>query len=160
MKNTYYVIINKYFVEFQLTSEDFDPQNITESSLLESGAVGAEVTNDDTNQQQNKKKSEKEDTCMLQINAIMMCVKELEEKIEKIQSGQDSYEYRHMDEMLTRNLEALDTIETGGNEDLRQLRKNCVEVINRCISCLESKRQPSEETSSNLMANTASSNQV
>ena len=42
-------------------------------------AVGAEVSNDDTNQQQDKKKYEKEDdTPMVQINAIMMCVKQLE----------------------------------------------------------------------------------
>ena len=170
MKNTYYVIINKYFVEFQLTSEDFDQEIVTKSSLLDSGALGAEVTNDDTDQQQDKKKCDIK-VQMVQINSIMIGVKQLEEKTIKIQSGQESFEYRHLDEMLTRNLEALDAIETGANEDLRRLRRNCVEVINRCFSCLESKTTSSNldvepavtqncAPKTNLMDNTASSNQV
>ena len=68
-----------FFIEIQLTIDDFDPENVTESSLMDIDAVGAEVSNDDTNQQQDKKKYEKEDdTPMVQINAIMMCVKQLE----------------------------------------------------------------------------------
>ena len=122
--------------------------------MLDSGALGAEVTNDDTDQQQDKKNCDIK-VQMVQINSIMIGVQQLEEKTIQIQSGQESFEYKHLDEMLTRNLEALDEIETYGNEDLRQQRKNCVEVINRCLNYLESKA-----TASNLTAKTSSPNQV
>ena len=66
-------------------------------------------------------------------------VLELNSKIEGFQGDKNSKEYRFLDEMLTRNLLALDGIETAGREDIRQQRKESIKSINRCLSILESK---------------------
>ena len=114
--------------------------------------IGAEENIPDT-REESKRSDKKDESCQLQINMIMESVKEIEKKIEAFKSHKESFEYKHLDEMLTRNLEALDAIETD-NQDLRVHRKNSVETINRCIRMLDSK------ASANTLTKTATSNQV
>ena len=114
--------------------------------------IGAEENIPDT-KEESKKSDKKDESCQLQIDMIMESVKEIEKKIESFKSHKESFEYKRMDEMLTRNLEALDGIETD-NQDLRVHRKNSVETINRCIRMLDSK------ASANNLTKTATSNQV
>lgn len=54
-------------------------------------------------------------------------------------SSRNDKEYLYLDEMLTRNLIALDTIEVEGNEQLRTARKNVIKSIQKSIALLESK---------------------
>ena len=112
--------------------------------------IGAE---ENIPKEESKKSEKKDESCQLQIDMIMESVKEIEKKIEAFKSHKESFEYKHLDEMLTRNLEALDAIETD-NQDLRVHRKNSVETINRCICMLDSK------ASANTLTKTATSNQV
>ncbi|XP_025204718.1 BAG domain-containing protein Samui isoform X2 [Melanaphis sacchari] len=55
-------------------------------------------------------------------------------------------QYIYLDEMLTRNLIKLDTIETEGRDDVRAARKKAIKTIQDTISILEIKApQPQEE---------------
>lgn len=55
-------------------------------------------------------------------------------------------QYIYLDEMLTRNLIKLDTIETEGRDDVRMARKKAIKTIQDTISILEIKApQPQEE---------------
>jgi len=47
--------------------------------------------------------------------------------------------YIYLDEMLTRNLIKLDTIETEGKEDIRLARRDCIKLIQKVINILEGK---------------------
>lgn len=54
-------------------------------------------------------------------------------------TSRNDKEYLYLDEMLTRNLIRLDTIEVEGNEQLRTARKNVIKSIQKSIALLESK---------------------
>ena len=53
--------------------------------------------------------------------------------------------------MLTRNLLALDGIETAGRDDVRKQRKESVNSINRCVKILESKAKTKQEEKNNAI---------
>ncbi|CAI6343930.1 unnamed protein product [Macrosiphum euphorbiae] len=71
-------------------------------------------------------------------------------------------QYIYLDEMLTRNLIKLDTIETEGRDDVRMARKKAIKTIQDTISVLEIKApQPQEElTVEELSGNTTETAQV
>ena len=74
------------------------------------------------------------------LNKIKEDVLELAKQVSAFQGEKNSKEYKFLDEMLTRNLIALDKIEVAGQEDdIRQQRKESVKSINQCLSILESK---------------------
>ena len=82
----------------------------------------------------------------------MKNVVELETKqLNAFQGEKNSKEYRFLDEMLTRNLLALDGIETAGRDDVRQQRKESVNSINRCVRILESKAKTKQEEKNNAI---------
>ncbi|XP_015369303.1 PREDICTED: BAG domain-containing protein Samui isoform X2 [Diuraphis noxia] len=61
-------------------------------------------------------------------------------------SSRTDKQYIYLDEMLTRNLIKLDTIETEGRDDVRMARKKAIKTIQDTISVLEIKApQPQEE---------------
>ena len=60
-------------------------------------------------------------------------------EIESYTGSKEDKEYRYLDEMLTRHLLTLDSIETGGRDDIRQMRKDTIRSINRCASILDSR---------------------
>jgi len=61
------------------------------------------------------------------------------EKIENFQGKKKDKEYLYLDEMLTRHLIALDGIEPEGQTEIRQLRKESIKSVNRCLSLLDHK---------------------
>ncbi|XP_025414006.1 BAG domain-containing protein Samui isoform X2 [Sipha flava] len=62
-------------------------------------------------------------------------------------SSRTDKQYIYLDEMLTRNLIKLDTIETEGRDDVRMARKKAIKTIQDTISILENKvPQPQEES--------------
>ena len=75
----------------------------------------------------------------MQLDIIEQGVHDLEKQINGFQALKDSKEYKHLDEMLTRHLVALDVIESNGNQEIRQQRKAIIELVNGCIKSLESK---------------------
>jgi hypothetical protein len=73
-------------------------------------------------------------------------VEELKAQVSKYSgNSRKDKEYIYLDEMLTRNLLKLDDIDTEGKEDVRQVRKDAIRTIQRCISCLEGKAPLPEE---------------
>lgn len=74
---------------------------------------------------------------LVQIDMILTSVQDLEKQIDGFQSHKDSKEYKTIDEMLTRNLLALDKIDSNGSEIVRRKRKESVEIIENCLRNLE-----------------------
>ena len=75
----------------------------------------------------------------VQLDIISQGVHDLEKQINGFQAQKDSKEYKHLDEMLTRHLVALDIIDSNGNQEIRQQRKAVIELVNGCIKSLELK---------------------
>merc|ERR1712203_394228 len=96
-----------------------------------------------------------DDPCMMKLDKIMDNVRDLEKKISAFQGDKDSKEYRFLDEMLTRNLLALDGIDTAGRADIRQHRKESIKSINRCLSVLESKAKNQAEKNNAILSELA-----
>jgi hypothetical protein len=55
------------------------------------------------------------------------------------QGSRSDKEYLYLDDMLTKQLIALDGIDTAGREEIRQLRKDSIAFVNRCLSGLDEK---------------------
>merc|ERR1712106_251819 len=58
-------------------------------------------------------------------------------KIENFKGKKKDKEYLYLDEMLTRHLIALDGTEPEGQSEIRQLRKESIKSVNRCLSLLD-----------------------
>jgi hypothetical protein len=71
----------------------------------------------------------------------------LEKKVSEFTGTSKNKEYVVLDELLTRNLIKLDNIETEGREDVRNARKACIRLIQKCINDLEEKiaKKPSDK---------------
>ena len=61
------------------------------------------------------------------------------DKIEKFKGSKTDKEYLYLDEMLTRHLISLDGIDPEGELEIRQLRKESIKSVNRCLSLLDRK---------------------
>ena len=95
------------------------------------------------------KRLREDDPSFSKLNEIMENVLDLEKQVGAFQGEKNSKEYKFLDEELTRKLIALDKIETAGQDNVKQLRKESIKSINNCISILESKAKTYEaETSS------------
>lgn len=71
-------------------------------------------------------------------------VKSLEEQVNNFRGVKKDKDYRYIEEMLTRSLLKLDTVESGSNENVRQARKQAVRYIEAAIDLLELKAVASE----------------
>merc|ERR1712001_532247 len=86
-----------------------------------------------------KEEEKQVDPALAKLQKVKDAVSELLEKIESYKGSKEDKEYRYLDEMLTRHLLTLDSIETGGRDDIRQMRKDTIRSINRCASILDSR---------------------
>lgn len=98
-----------------------------------------------------KIKLRQDDPCFRKLNKIMENVLDLEKRIGAFQGEKDSKEFKLLDEILTRNLLALDGIEAAGRDDVRQQRKESVNSINRCVRILESKAKTKQAEKNNAI---------
>ncbi|XP_044253700.1 BAG domain-containing protein Samui-like isoform X2 [Tribolium madens] len=73
------------------------------------------------------------------IQSIQKDVSELMSQVEKFNGIPRDKQYLYLDEMLTRNLIKLDNIDTQGQENIRQARKEAIKCIEGCIGILEAK---------------------
>ena len=73
------------------------------------------------------------------LDKIQGDVEMLMEKIQKFDGAKTDKEYLYLDEMLTRHLISLDGIDPEGQVEIRQLRKESIKSVNRCLSLLDRK---------------------
>ncbi|BFZ11218.1 hypothetical protein BsWGS_14257 [Bradybaena similaris] len=78
------------------------------------------------------------------INGIMIEVKALEEQVNTFKGVKTDKQYRYLEEMLTRSLLKLDSVESGSNESVRQARRQAVRYIEAAVNLLELKAVSSE----------------
>lgn len=84
-------------------------------------------------------------------------IQEVRQEVENLASRVEQYngnsrtdkEYLYLDEMLTRELIKLDTIEVEGNDNLRTARKDVIRTIQQAIALLESKTESKNLTEAN-----------
>lgn len=77
--------------------------------------------------------------CISKIQAIQRDVLELMLAVEQFGGKRRDKDYMYLDEMLTRNLLKLDTIDTNGKESIRLARKEAIKCIQTSIAVLEAK---------------------
>lgn len=75
------------------------------------------------------------------IQDIQRDVLDLMAKVEKFTGKRQDKEYAYLDEMLTRNLLKLDTIDTQGKDSIRLARKEAIKCIQASINVLEAKAE-------------------
>ncbi|PVD32632.1 hypothetical protein C0Q70_08075 [Pomacea canaliculata] len=73
------------------------------------------------------------------IDSVMKEVKSLEENVNSFKGLKKDRECKYLEEMLTRNLLKLDSVEANGHENIRQARKNAVRMIEAALDLLELK---------------------
>lgn len=77
--------------------------------------------------------------CISKIQAIQRDVLDLMLAVEQFGGKRGDKDYMYLDEMLTRNLLKLDTIDTNGKESIRLARKEAIKCIQTSIAVLEAK---------------------
>lgn len=77
--------------------------------------------------------------CISKIQAIQRDVLELMLRVEEFGGKRGDRDYIYLDEMLTRNLLKLDTIDTNGKDSIRMARKEAIKCIQTSIAVLEAK---------------------
>jgi hypothetical protein len=86
-----------------------------------------------------KEEEKQVDPAIAKLQKVKDEVSGLVEKIESYKGSKTDKEYKYLDEMLTRHLCTLDSIESGGRDDIRQMRKDTIRSINRCVSMLDAR---------------------
>merc|ERR1712004_201237 len=105
-------------------------------------------------------KLDPKDPSLQQLFKIQDNVNELVNQLDEFKGDKNSKEFKYLDEMLTRNLIALDEIESGGRPDVRQARKESINAINRCLSVLEAKaKSPDAARNNEILSELANKSQ-
>jgi len=76
---------------------------------------------------------------IMKLAKIQEDVESLTNEIKNFNGSKDTKEYRFLEEMLTRQLLALDGIEPDGDTEIRTIRKESINSVNRCLSLLDRK---------------------
>jgi len=96
-----------------------------------------------------KEEEKQVDPALAKLQKVKDAVSELVAKIESYNGSKEDKEYKYLDEMLTRHLCTLDSIESGGRADIRQMRKDTIRSINRCVSILDARASGKRESDNN-----------
>ncbi|XP_015043797.2 BAG domain-containing protein Samui isoform X1 [Drosophila persimilis] len=94
------------------------------------------------------------------IQDIQRDVLELMTKVEQFKGMRQEKEYAYLDEMLTRNLLKLDTIDTNGKDSIRLARKEAIKCIQASINVLEAKAEENARLAAGAEAGGPVSEQV
>jgi hypothetical protein len=76
-------------------------------------------------------------------------VHELVEKVNTFKGEKNDKEYKQLDEWLTSSLLTLDDIDSDGDEDIREQRKEIIERIHHSIDKLEAGTKDSSQNAEN-----------
>lgn len=79
------------------------------------------------------------------IDSVMKEVKSLEENVNTFSGSKGDPNYKYIEEMLTRNLLKLDSVEADGYDNIRQARRNSVRMIEAALDLLELKAHANEQ---------------
>ncbi|KAM8709369.1 hypothetical protein ACLKA7_016212 [Drosophila subpalustris] len=82
------------------------------------------------------------------IQDIQRDVLELMAKVEQFKGTRKDKEYAYLDEMLTRNLLKLDTIDTNGKDSIRLARKEAIKCIQASVNVLDAKAEENGKAAS------------
>lgn len=84
----------------------------------------------------------KQDTSISKIQNIQRDVLALMDSVDQFKgTSKRDKQYIYLDEMLTQNLLKLDQIDTEGQENIKQARREAIKCINICIAALEQKAE-------------------
>jgi len=72
-------------------------------------------------------------------NAVEAEVAQLQPRVDGFAGSKTDKEYRYLEEMLTRQILRLDSVDSAGMDAIRQARKRVVAIINAAVDVLELK---------------------
>ena len=81
----------------------------------------------------------KEGPNMARVQQVMVRVMLLQEDVDEFVGKKSDKTYRYLEELLTKELLALDSVETQGQEAIRQARREAVQRIQAILDQLEKK---------------------
>ncbi|XP_023178108.2 BAG domain-containing protein Samui isoform X2 [Drosophila hydei] len=90
------------------------------------------------------------------IQDIQRDVLDLMAKVEQFKGTRQDKEYVYLDEMLTRNLLKLDTIDTNGKDSIRLARKEAIKCIQASVNVLDAKAEENGRRASGIEENAVS----
>lgn len=90
--------------------------------------------------------------CISKIQQIQTDVLDLMGSVDRFNGSRGDKDYMFIDEMLTRNLLKLDTIDTNGRENIRLARKEAIRCIQASITVLEAKAEQNANKKKNAEA--------
>ncbi|CAM9395376.1 BAG family molecular chaperone regulator 3-like isoform X1 [Lampetra fluviatilis] len=76
-----------------------------------------------------------------EVNSIMAVVRSLEVEVRAFEGRRSDKAYLVLEEMLTKEVLKLDTVDTGGHEEVRQARKQAIREVQAILEHLELKAQ-------------------
>ncbi len=117
-------------------------QEVHEIPVSSEGGEGSDHPQEQ--QGQAKRKPSREEVSLNKMQKVKDEVGKLVERINNFRGDKKDREYLYLDEMLTRHLLSLDGVDTCGKDEIRQMRKESIRTINRCLSMLDSKARGTE----------------
>ena len=133
-------------------SPEYMQQTETEQKSDQSKPSGQEEQRQPGSQPEAEKESKNVDeVAMGKLQRVAEEVKMLTERIENFSGDKKDKEYLYLDDMLTRHLCALDAVDACGRDDIRQIRRDSIRKINRCLSLLDSKARKESEDNSEIV---------
>jgi hypothetical protein len=94
------------------------------------------------------------------LQKIMTEIIALTRRIDDFKGSKKDKEYLYLDEMLTRHLIAMDSIEPEGRDDIRQLRKESIKSVNKCLSLLDNKVNENAAEDNKILSEMATQSQA
>lgn len=90
-----------------------------------------------TPMEQEPKQQQPRDPKIGKLETIMESVEEIKVKISGFQGSRKDKEYLYLDDLLTKLLIQLDGIDTEGRNEIKQMRKESINNVNKCLSLLD-----------------------
>lgn len=76
---------------------------------------------------------------IIKINQVLERVVDLESEVDEFVGKKTDRSFRYLEELLTKELLELDSVETGGQDSVRQARKEAVRKLQSILERLEKK---------------------
>ncbi|XP_074596524.1 uncharacterized protein LOC141851665 isoform X2 [Brevipalpus obovatus] len=121
-----------------------------------SSSVGSDHSNSQSQSNAKPSKERQPKDALQSIREIDSEVMKLESQVEKFVGDKHDKQFKYLDEMLTRCMIKLDSIESGGRDEIRQARKAALVRIEKCLASLESKKEGPNSATIHVDANEVS----
>lgn len=135
-------LVNKINIPQETCNQQPQPHQTTKPQNRPAPFIAKENVPQETSEQQQIPPQTPHTTdCINKIQDIQRDVLDLMGKVERFGGLKGDKEYMYLDEMLTRNLLKLDTIDTNGKESIRLARKEAIKCIQASIAVLDAKSE-------------------